>query len=63
MQKKWYLSKSVWVGLITLIYGILFATGTVGTELNEATLATILGIVIVVLRFVTKEPVIWKASK
>ena len=62
MPKKWYLSKTVWVGLITLIYGILFATGTVGAELNEATLATILGVVVVILRFVTKEPVIWKVK-
>jgi len=61
--KKWYLSKSVWVGFITLVYGVLFATGTVGIELNEATLATILGIVVVILRFLTKEPVVWKASK
>jgi len=57
--KKWYLSKSVWVGFVTLIYGILFATGTIGTEINEATLATVLGIIIVILRFITKSEINW----
>ena len=57
--KKWYLSKSVWVGVVTLIYGILFATGTIGTEINEATLATVLGIIIVILRFITKSEINW----
>ena len=57
--KKWYLSKSVWVGAVTLVYGILFATGTIGTEINEATLATVLGIIIVVLRFITKSEINW----
>ena len=57
--KKWYLSKSVWVGVVTLIYGILFETGTIGTEINEATLATVLGIIIVILRFITKSEINW----
>ena len=57
--KKWYLSKSVWVGAVTLVYGILFATGTIGTEINEATLATVLGIIIVILRFITKSEINW----
>jgi len=57
--KKWYVSKSVWVGFITLVYGILAATGVVGEELGEATLATILGVVVVILRFVTKEEINW----
>jgi hypothetical protein len=62
MQKKWYLSKTVWVGFVTLVYGILLAIGVVGSELSEATLASILGIIVVFLRLITKEPVIWKSK-
>ena len=61
MQKKWYTSKSVWVGVVTLVYGILLATGVVSVELSEATLATILGIIVVILRFITKDEITWKA--
>jgi len=61
-MKKWYTSKTVWVGFVTFVYGILLATGVVSAELTEATLATILGIIIVILRFLTKEDIVWKAK-
>lgn len=59
-MKKWYLSKSVWVGLITLIWAFLQFFGVVNVELTPETLATILGVLIVILRFVTKKPIEWK---
>jgi len=32
--KKWYLSKSVWVGGVTTVSGILYATGVIGAEIS-----------------------------
>ena len=55
--KVWYLSKSIWVGLITLIWGLLQYFGVVDQALTPETLATVLGVVIVILRFVTKKPI------
>jgi hypothetical protein len=57
--KPWYASKTLWVGLITFVYGILQFTGVVTAELSEATMATILGVVIVILRFLTKSELEW----
>lgn len=62
MEKKWYASKTIWVGVITLVYAILNFTGVVADPLDETTLATVLGILIVVLRFITKEEIVWKAK-
>lgn len=55
--KKWYVSKTIWVGLITLVYGVLNATGVLTEPFSEATLATVLGIIVVILRFITKEEI------
>lgn len=58
-KKKWYLSKSVWVGFIGLVGGLLQATGVIAVEWGPETVAMILGIVVVLLRIVTKEPIEW----
>lgn len=57
MQKKWYLSKTIWVNLIALVtLGIQTQTGFVVTaELQTGLLVLInLG-----LRVVTKEEIVW----
>jgi hypothetical protein len=58
-KKKWYLSKSVWVGLVGLVGGVLQATGVIEVGWGPETVAMILGIIVVVLRLVTKEPLEW----
>ena len=57
--KKWYLSKSVWVGGVTTVSGILYATGVIGAEISPENLLMILGVISTILRFVTKSPVSW----
>lgn len=56
--KKWYLSKTLWVSLIAIV-GVIFFGGELGPE----TQATILMVVAAILRFLTKEPVVWSANK
>jgi len=63
MGKKWYTSKSIWVGVVTLVYAVLNFTGVIENPLDETTLATILGILIVILRLITGEEIIWSQKK
>lgn len=58
-KKKWYLSKSVWVGVVGLVGGILQATGIIAVPITPETVAMILGVIVVVLRMITKEPIEW----
>jgi hypothetical protein len=58
-KKKWYLSKSVWVGLIAFIGGILQAVGTISVPISPETQIMILGMIAFVLRLITKDPVEW----
>ena len=58
-MKRWFTSKTIWVGIVTLVYAILEFTGVVEGPLDDATLASILGVLIIILRFITKEEIIW----
>ena len=62
MKKKWYESKTIWIGLITLIYGILKYVGVDIGELTPEAMSTILGIVMIILRIVTNKPVELKSK-
>ena len=59
-MKKWYLSRSIWVGVISLVYGLLMFFGVVDRELSPELIASILGVIIVILRAITREPVEWQ---
>ena len=62
MKKKWYESKTIWIGLITLIYGILKYVGVDIGELTPEAMSTILGIVMIILRIITNKPVELKSK-
>lgn len=59
-SKKWYLSKTIWVGFIVFVASLLSFFGIVELELSpEAEWVGIAwGVIQVVLRMVTKEAVI-----
>lgn len=57
--KKWYLSKSIWVGVVALVGGILQATGVIDVPVSAETQVMILGAIAVILRMITNEPVVW----
>lgn len=57
-NKKWYLSKTLWVNLIAII--AIAAQGITGKEvINVELQASILAGVNMVLRLITKQPVAW----
>jgi len=58
-KKKWYLSRSIWVGFIAFVGGILQATGVISVPISPDTQMMILGVIIVILRKITSEPVAW----
>jgi len=58
-MKKWYSSKLVWVGLVTLGYGVANLLG-VDADLTPGALESVLGVIVVILRFITKEEVVMK---
>lgn len=58
-MKKWYLSKTLWVNFIAIIAIIIFGVQEVPPE----TMAVILGAINMILRLITKEPVIWSEKK
>jgi len=57
MQKKWYLSKTVWANIIALV-GLIAQTqtGFVFTPESQAVVLTLLNLG---LRTITKEEIIW----
>jgi hypothetical protein len=57
--KKIYLSKLIWTGIITMVYGVLKYFGF-DAELTPGAIEIILGILIVVFRKVTNKPVEWQ---
>ena len=58
MNKKFYLSKTLWVNLIAIV-GLIFFGG----ELNPEVVTMILAGINMVLRLITKEPLEWKSTK
>jgi len=57
--KKWYASKSLWVGLIVFVSGILQATGTLEVPISPETQVMLVGVIAVILRAITKDPIEW----
>lgn len=54
----WYLSKTLWINAIAIV--AMITQGVTGKIIISMELqATILGIVNVILRLVTKQPVVW----
>ena len=58
-MKKWYSSKLIWSGFVTSGYGVAKLLG-VDAELTPGALETALGIIVMILRFITKEEVVLK---
>lgn len=58
VAKPWYTSKIMWVNAIALIAMVL--QGVTGNVIISAEIqATILSVINIVLRIVTKKPVVW----
>ena len=57
MNKKFYLSKTLWVNLIAIV-GLIFFGGEISAEVVTMILAGIN----MVLRMITKEPLEWKKT-
>lgn len=57
-DKTWFLSKTLWVNAIALV--AMVVQGITGNEIISIELqATILAVINMILRFVTKKPVTW----
>ena len=56
--KKFYLSKTFWVNLIALVAIVAFGIEAVSPETQVA----ILAVINMILRLVTKEPVVWSSN-
>lgn len=56
-SKLWYTSKTLWVNVLSVV-GIVLAN-TVGIEISDEMAVTILGVVNMILRLITKQPVSW----
>ena len=54
MNKLWYQSRSLWVGVISIIGIVVFGTGEIPPEIQ----AVALSIIVVILRFITKKPIV-----
>ena len=61
-EKKWYLSKTLWVNFIGFAGAVLVATGVLAVEISPETVVIILAVINAILRFITKEPVVWSAK-
>ena len=63
-KKKFYESKSFWLFLIGIIYGgyqLISSSFTIepGSTVPQGTMETILSVLGMVLRFITKKPISW----
>jgi hypothetical protein len=54
MNKKWYLSKTLWVNAIAIVASFFSAD-----VLDTQTQLQILGVINLILRLITKSPVEW----
>ena len=52
-SKPWYLSKTVWTNFILFVGAILVTTGAIDAQLSAETVAMIITIVNVILRFIS----------
>ena len=62
-SKPWYLSKTVWTNFIMFVGSILVLTGVIDAELSPETVAMIITIVNVILRFFTNSQIEARAKK
>lgn len=60
-SKAWYLSKTFWVNMIAIV--ALIAQGQFGYVISVEAQASILAVINVVLRCVTKEEIAWSANE
>ena len=64
--KDWYLSKGLWIAIITAILGILAHFGVqlpADTGPDGGIVLMVLGIIGIIIRIVTKKPVVWTNGK
>lgn len=62
MKKKWYVSKTLWVNVISII--ALIVNGiTNAVTIDAETSATLLAVANIILRLVTREEIVWKDEK
>ena len=54
MNKLWYQSRSLWVGFISIIGIVFFGADVVPPEIQ----AVILSVIVFILRFITKKPIV-----
>ena len=60
MGKKWYMSKTLWANGLMVLAAVLEAAGVTNVltpEVQAEVIAVVMGVVNMVLRFVTTEPV------
>lgn len=55
--KSWLLSRTIWANVVAVAAG--FAAQKFGIQIDAATQVAILGVINLVLRVVTKQPVAW----
>ena len=60
--KVWYHSKTVWLGLVMLLGGLMNQFGWVELPMvaDAGWVDSVLGVVLIALRAVTSEPIEWK---
>lgn len=54
MNKLWYTSKTLWLNVIAIVGVVVW-----GKELDATTVATVLVVLNVILRFLTKKEIVW----
>lgn len=57
MSKDWYKSKTLWVNVIGI--GVMVAQTQYGFVVDAGTQATLLALINIVLRKITKEEIVW----
>ena len=61
-MKKWYQSKTIWTGVIFIVYGFLAQLGVVSGTPSDTVITYALSVIMILLRLVTKEPISFKKS-
>jgi hypothetical protein len=59
-SKKWYTSKTLWVNLIAVVAEVLGVVA--GINITPELAVTILAVINIILRAITKEPIEWKSE-
>ena len=59
--KKWYLSKTVWAGILEILIAVGLALASfldVGDFTTPAVIMFVVGVVTIILRFLTEQPLV-----